>query len=115
MSYALPVGRLGAPVADPIAIDDRRRLKRDRDRRSAKLRRAGGAVLEFRAHPIGAIGDALVDAGKLPQWDSENADAVAAAIADMVCDGLGLPRMSARRQDENSDVAVFEPADSGNR
>ena len=99
-------------MTNPIAIDERRQLKRERDRRSAALRRAGGAVLEFRAQPIGAIGDALVDAGRLAQWDSDDETAVAAAIADLVCDQLGFPRMSSRRQDEDSSVPLFTPADS---
>ena len=99
-------------MTDPAALDRRRQQKRERDARSAALRRAGGAVLEFRAQPIGEIGQALVDEGLLGQWDSESEAAVAAAIADVVCDRLKFPRMSARRQDEDSSVPVFAPADS---
>jgi len=95
--------------------DRARQLKQARDARCKALKDVDGAILGFRAERLGMIGDLLVDAGKLQQWDAESIPAIHAAIAAIVRDELGIPAKATRRRNENSDVPVFEPAVSGNR
>lgn len=89
-----------------------RQLKRDRDARCKALKASNGAVLGFRVEQIGLIGDLLLARSRLSEWDTENAPAIAAAIAEIVRESLGIPSKATRRLNENPDVPSFEPTDS---
>jgi hypothetical protein len=59
-----------------------------RQRKARKRRECGRAVLPVEV-PLGPLADVLVDAGLLPEWDSENKTEVAKAVSRMIDSWLG--------------------------